>query len=302
MKTLKCLVLTDKSFKRNQLEQHIHSTEALELVSGDSSASYHEMSQVRDEEVDLIFLDSHYIQPIVQKFENAEDKPYLIALDQSGQAFSSGQQRYKSLTSLSYESFLKTILDLWTQGINPNGLTRQKYIFIKSEYKLIKAPFDSILFCEGMKDYSKIFLQGKSFPLVTLQNLKNLSSRLPSQQFIRVHRSFVISINHIDEISRSEISIGNTKIPIGKNFRESLQKLIQENSWANWLEKYHPLLIMLSFSHRIWARIGSNSPFETVGLLLRFIFSTTILATRNAWVSLENPRVPGPPGRFAWWM
>jgi len=104
--------------------------------------------------------------------------------------------------------------------------TRHDFVFIKSEYKIIKIKFDEILFCEGMKDYTQIYMQGRTQPVLTLQNLKNFCSRLPESDFVRVHRSYVVSLNHIETISRNEISIEKKVIPIGNSYRNDFFKII----------------------------------------------------------------------------
>lgn len=108
--------------------------------------------------------------------------------------------------------------------------SRKTYVFIKSEYKTIRVDLEDILYCEGLKDYSQIYLRGKAKPLVTLQNLKSLFEKLPAKDFVRVHRSFIVSMDKIDAISRNEIAIGNFEIPIGDAYRERLYELIDVNS------------------------------------------------------------------------
>ncbi|MBN8861410.1 MAG: LytTR family transcriptional regulator DNA-binding domain-containing protein [Sphingobacteriales bacterium] len=104
---------------------------------------------------------------------------------------------------------------------------KHDFVFIKSEYKIIKVRFDEILFCEGMKDYTQIYMNGRPQPVLTLQNLKNFSSRLPESDFVRVHRSYVVSLNHIETISRNEISIGKKVVPIGNSYRNDFFKIIE---------------------------------------------------------------------------
>ncbi|MBS1668676.1 MAG: LytTR family transcriptional regulator [Bacteroidetes bacterium] len=106
----------------------------------------------------------------------------------------------------------------------------KKFIFIKSEYKIIKLRFDDILFCEGLKDYTQIYIKGKSDPLLTLNNLKSFSSKLPSDEFMRVHRSYIVSISHIDSIVRNEIYVGKKIIPIGDSFKAEFYDMVDLNS------------------------------------------------------------------------
>jgi len=114
-----------------------------------------------------------------------------------------------------------------TESVVAANSTKHDFVFIKSEYKIIKVRFDEILFCEGMKDYTQIYMNGRPQPVLTLQNLKNFSSRLPESDFVRVHRSYVVSLNHIETISRNEISIGKKVVPIGNSYRNDFFKIIE---------------------------------------------------------------------------
>ncbi len=104
------------------------------------------------------------------------------------------------------------------------------FVFVKSEYKFYKVKFSDILFCEGMKDYTQIYMADKPKPLITLQNLKTFVSKLPPHDFVRVHRSYVISLKSIDVVSKNEITIGNKFIPIGESYRSSLFEIIHQSS------------------------------------------------------------------------
>ena len=104
------------------------------------------------------------------------------------------------------------------------------FVFIKSEYKFYKVKFENILFCEGMKDYTQVYLADKPRPIITLQNLKTFVGKLPANDFIRVHRSYVISLSSVDVVSKNEITIGNKFIPIGESYRNSLFQIIHQAS------------------------------------------------------------------------
>ncbi len=81
-----------------------------------------------------------------------------------------------------------------------------------------------------MKDYTQVYIKGKSDPLLTLSNLKSFFSKLPSDEFMRVHRSYIVSISHIDSIVRNEIYIGKKIIPIGDSFKNDFYLMIEFNS------------------------------------------------------------------------
>jgi DNA-binding LytR/AlgR family response regulator len=132
----------------------------------------------------------------------------------------------------SYErvfSLLQNIESYMLQLSNNTSIKRE-YIFIKSEYKLIKINLSDILFLSGLRDYTQVFLKGKISPLTTLQNLKDFESKLPETAFIRVHRSYIVSLSQVDSISRNEITIGTYTIPIGHAYRQLLDDMISKNS------------------------------------------------------------------------
>ncbi|MEP6949544.1 MAG: LytTR family DNA-binding domain-containing protein [Ginsengibacter sp.] len=112
----------------------------------------------------------------------------------------------------------------------PAKVQKQDFVFIKSEYKFVKIKFDDILFCKGMKDYIQVYITGKSKPIVTLKSLNAFETKLPQDKFIRVHRSYIVSLHHIDSISKNEISIGEQIVPIGSIFKSDFFSIVDLNS------------------------------------------------------------------------
>ncbi len=98
------------------------------------------------------------------------------------------------------------------------------FIFVKSEYKIQKVYLNDILFIEGLKDYISIFTPAER--IITLQNMKKMEDALPEKHFIRVHKSYIVSINKIDSIERSRIFIGDKIIPVGDTYREDFFRIV----------------------------------------------------------------------------
>jgi DNA-binding LytR/AlgR family response regulator len=111
-----------------------------------------------------------------------------------------------------------------------NGYVPRDFVFVKSEYKIIKIKLEDIMFCAGMKDYTQIYVADKTQPVLTLQNLKNFQARLPEKDFVRVHRSFVVSLFHVDSISKNEITIGKRTVPIGNSYRNDFFSIVEKYS------------------------------------------------------------------------
>ncbi len=110
-----------------------------------------------------------------------------------------------------------------------NGSSRG-FLFIKSEYKLIRIDLDEVLFFSGLRDYTQIYIKGKSSPLTTLQNLKEFESKLSEEDFVRVHRSYIVSLSRVDTIGRNELSIGQHTIPLGNSYKQSFDKAVGRHS------------------------------------------------------------------------
>lgn len=110
------------------------------------------------------------------------------------------------------------------------AVSQQEFIFIKTEYKIVKVDLSDILYIEGLKDYSKIYLKDNSKPIFTLQNLKSFESKLPQDRFIRIHRSYIVSINKINVICKNRVMIAQTDIPVSIGFKNNLQEIVFRNS------------------------------------------------------------------------
>ena len=110
-----------------------------------------------------------------------------------------------------------------------SGKEANGYIFVKSDYKLVRINFKDILYAEGVKDYVKIYLKDGS-SIKSLACLRNLIDFLPSPQFLRVHRSFIVNIDNMKTIDRSRFVVGDKFIPISDTYKEQLQKIIDEHT------------------------------------------------------------------------
>ena len=102
-------------------------------------------------------------------------------------------------------------------------------LFIKSDYKMIRVDINSIKYIESMSEYVRIYIEEKEKPIITLNSLQKLEARLPSH-FMRVHRSYIVNLQKIIEISRLRIRFDNKKlIPISENYKEKVMNYITNN-------------------------------------------------------------------------
>jgi two-component system, LytTR family, response regulator LytT len=103
------------------------------------------------------------------------------------------------------------------------------FLFLKSDYKIRRINFNDILYVEGLKDYVKVFIINESQPVLSISTLKAIEAKLPSTQFMRVHRSFIVNLNRIQTIDRSRIVFGKEYIPISDQYKDKFQEFLDKN-------------------------------------------------------------------------
>jgi DNA-binding LytR/AlgR family response regulator len=102
---------------------------------------------------------------------------------------------------------------------DPAAVASPGYIFVKAEYESVKIDLDDIEYIQGLKDYLKIHVVGTNKAILTLMSFKDILDRLPSHQFMRVHKSFVVNISCIKTVQRNRIVINDVRIPIGESYK-----------------------------------------------------------------------------------
>jgi DNA-binding LytR/AlgR family response regulator len=134
----------------------------------------------------------------------------------------------KLLTNQQVEPALRKVEEVKRDGFSTAKAQQagnpDKYLFVKVNYSTVKVCFNEIRYIEGLKDYIKIYINERS--LITKSTIKHMESKLPAENFSRVHKSYIISIDKIDKIEYNHIFIGQKKIPIGMQFKDSFYEKI----------------------------------------------------------------------------
>ena len=124
------------------------------------------------------------------------------------------------LKPYTYERFLQAVTkanDIYNT-IVPSEKNQEEYLFVRADYSLIKIAINDIVLIEGLDDYLKIYVQNTKNAIVTRLTMKGIIEKLPSKEFIRVHRSFIVSFNKIESVRKKIISIAGKEIPIGISY------------------------------------------------------------------------------------
>ena len=243
--TLKCLIVDDESMARKLLEENVRQLHFLELV-GMCKNPFEAMAVLQEQQVDLMFLDIQMPGMLGTKFlQSLREKPMVIFVTAYANyavesydldvidylmkpvsmerftkaAFKALEEKQKLLAIATPPSVSEPILPQ-EEAISP------EYFFVNVEYALVKITINDISHVESMKDYVKIFLTTAVKPILTKSTLKGIEEKLPSKNFMRVHKSFIVNMDKIDSIRSQNIAIGTHHIPVSDVHLEGLMKVL----------------------------------------------------------------------------
>jgi len=228
---MKCLIVDDEPLAQQVMQEFAGRVPFLEVVAVCSSAT--EAADVlRSNTIDLIFLDIH--MPRISGLEFISSYPnhpqFILVTAYSEyalQGFNVNATDYL-MKPVPFDRFLKAVNKAYElfrlrskTGATPDA-QGQRFILVKSGYQTIKIILDTILYIEGLKDYVKIYTDGKK-PILSLLTMKGLVETLPQDKFMRIHKSYIISTDRISAISRNRVMISEKWIPVGENYRDSFR-------------------------------------------------------------------------------
>lgn len=186
------------------------------------------LSSITPENADLIFLETKFSQTSGVDFYNSLSfKPEVIFIANDGklalEAFEINAIDYL-VKPVSFQKFLSSCNRAKTYIYSKKNKSKlsKDYFFINASHKLHKIFYGDILYLEGFKDYTKIHLKNSPTPLLVLYNLKYFETEFHENEFVRIHRSFIVPIRVLNTISRKSVTIGTKNIPVSDNYRDNL--------------------------------------------------------------------------------
>lgn len=226
---MKCIIVDDEPLAREILETFTQKVPALEVVASCKNA-FEVLDILQKEKIDLIFLDIQMPDLNgIQLYESLNYKPLVI--------FTTAYSHYAVtgfdleavdylVKPFSFERFLKAVNKAgeWLKKKTNAPQSHHNFMFVKDGTKMVKVDYEDVLYLEGMKDYVKIVMKDKY--IMTLISMQQMAEKLPSEGFIRVHRSYIIPISKIDKIEKNRVVIGGKWIPVGNSFKEKLFDLL----------------------------------------------------------------------------
>lgn len=198
----------------------------IELATTDA---FEALDFLNNSSIDLIFLDIEMPDITGINFvKSLNEKPQII--------FTTAYEEYALkgydlditdylLKPIRFERFLKAVNKANKLSRSSKVDESQNFISVKSEYKTYKILFEDILYVEGLKDYVKIHTTNKT--ILTRLNVKGIESKLPADKFIRIHRSFIVSLSKIESYQKAQITIEKKTLPIGKTYLQDFERSFQ---------------------------------------------------------------------------
>ena len=133
---------------------------------------------------------------------------------------------------ISYDDFLKAAnkaLDWFSVTQRQMATAQDRFMFVKSDYKLIRISLDDILYIEGLKDYVRIYLQDGQ-KLMSLMSMKKLEEYLPRPEFLRTHRSYIVHMSRVEQIDRFRIVFGSEFLPISDSYKDDVMEYFDQHT------------------------------------------------------------------------
>ena len=235
---IRTIAIDDEPLALQLVSSYIDKTPALELA-GVFDNPIDAMEFLEENQVDLIFLDIE--MPDLNGIEFArllENKPKLV--------FTTAYEKYALqgfkleaidylLKPFGYPDFLKAVEKVRKQIVYEKAANKEEissnneFLFLKSEYKIRRINFNDIIYVEGLKDYIKVYVQNNDKPIMSLNSMKSIEEKLPSDKFMRVHRSYIVNLQRIDTVERSRIVFGKVYIPVSDQYKEEFQAFLNKN-------------------------------------------------------------------------
>ncbi len=235
---INCLVVDDEPLAARLISSYVERTPFF-LLAGEVHTAEDALAALQSHDIDLIFLDIR--MPRLSGMQLARLLPEGVKIvfttayaDHAVDGFRVGALDYL-LKPVSYEDFLHAatrardtfVLERRDDAVPETIAARPGFIMVKSEYRLIRLPADSILYIEGLKDYVKIYMDDEPKPILSLMSMKAVEEALPHPTFARVHRSFIVNTDKVRLIERNNIIMAGRSIPVSDSYRRTFFAILE---------------------------------------------------------------------------
>ena len=225
-KTINCIIVDDEPMAREILETHLEKVDFIKIVKTCKNGT-EAFNVISSEQVDLVFLDINMPEISGLSFAKSINKNIKVIFTTAYREYAVDGFDLQAvdylLKPISFERLLQAIDKFTDENVqikheaSISVQEQSNFIFVRSERKMIKINFNEINYIESLSDYIKIHLNNKT--IVTRETISNIEVKLPKNDFIRIHRSYIISISKIESFTNEFIEINNKAIPISRSYK-----------------------------------------------------------------------------------
>lgn len=233
---LNCAIIDDEPLAADLLASYTQNVTELNLI-GVYDSAVKAMTVLRNSPVDLLFLDIQMPDLSGLEFASILPKETKIIFTTAFDRYAIDGYKVDAvdylLKPISFDTFVMSVnkvVEKFKADNRHKLLLEDKFVYVKSEYKLVKVGLREILYVEGLKDYIKIYLSDGRKPIMSLMNMKTLEDNLPRPPFLRVHRSFIVNMAMVDMVDRGRIVVGNSFIPVSESYKGQFQDYIDDHT------------------------------------------------------------------------
>ncbi len=232
-KDISCLIVDDEPIAREVIETHLKSISNIKII-GSCQSAIEAFGYIRNHSIDLVFLDINMPEISGISFAKSINKNIKIIFttayrDYAVEGFELQAVDYL-LKPISFDRLLKAInnyYDIYSKQKNTplEKSNSNDFMFVRANRRMIKIDFDAVIYIESYSDYIKIHLEKQT--IVTRETISAVEAKLPVKNFMRIHRSYIISIKNITSFTNEEIVINNTSFPISRSYKQEVLKILE---------------------------------------------------------------------------
>jgi DNA-binding LytR/AlgR family response regulator len=232
---IRCIAIDDEPLALELLEDNIRQVPFLDLQAGFNN-SLEALQYLQQKDIDLVFLDIQMPGLTgLQFIQSLSRKPMFILVT----AYEKFALEGYTLDVVDYlvkpvpmDRFIKActkameLFRLKQTGTQPAAV-HSPYFFVPADYKMVKLEWSDVIYVEGLKDYLKIHLRSQKSPVVTRMSMKSLEEVFPSADFLRVHKSYIVSKKAITAVKKSSVFVGDLELPVGDLYKEDVSAFVR---------------------------------------------------------------------------
>ena len=234
-KTISCLAVDDEPPALDVVTRHIAAIPSLHLA-GTCSNAVQALAMLQQQNIDLLFLDIQMPQILGTQFIRTLKNPPKVIFTTAYRKFAVEGFELDAvdylLKPITFERFLKAVNKVMGQSAPETSpapvkqdMPAERFIHLRADRKVLKVALDDILYIESLKDYCKIITTSRQ--IITRQAISSIETSLPADGFIRIHRSYIVSLDKVESYTNEAVGIARQELPIGRMYRHDVERSLR---------------------------------------------------------------------------